>query len=162
MNKHVKISLIVLVTFVLLLAIAIPALAGPQGTKCRLSWRFHNDILDEDFFVEVDGIGVLKLTGHKLTKTCTGNIPLGESFGYVTYYTLDDMRDYLCEEWGDPDDPDPYPACNISTPFTVGPDETGDRYSYITYKNILLSTLDWELVVQDNGDYEWVSVFTLE
>ena len=127
MNKHVKISLIVLIVVILMLVIAIPGLARDERqTYCLLSWRAHYEKDNEDISVIIPGdIGELVFNGSILTKTCTGNIPLGGTRynPKVVYYTLEEMREYLCETYGDNNPEDP--ACNIGDEFIIGPDEKG-------------------------------------
>lgn len=159
MNKNVKISLTVWITLVLLLAIAIPALA--RTNACKLSWPAY-DQFGETSYIFINGESELSLIGSTLTKTCTGNIPLGETaYGNLTYFTLDEMRDYICETYGenDPDDP----ACNIGQPFTLSPKETDGTIFYLeSYRGVSLSTLDWWVQVFNNGDFLWEATFILE
>jgi len=158
MNKHTKISLIVLVTVVLMLAIAIPALARTDATTCGLNWRIDNK--QSDVSIEIPSDLVVSLEGSTLTRTCTGNIPLGESLNdkkeWPTYFTLIQMRDYLCNRFGGD-------ACEINVDdFVIGPDEMGGRQNWTTYKGTEYYSEYWTLQVSKNGDSVLESVFKIE
>jgi hypothetical protein len=157
MNKHVKISLIVLVTVVLLLAIAIPALARIQRKSCGTLWMAYDAKLDESVEIFIFGEGEFTLTGNTLIRTCNGNIPLGEApiKPWLTYFDLDEMRGYLCDTYGGD-------ACDIGTPFTIGPDETGGYQDTDSYKGDECTSYDWELVVKRNGDFESEILYSIE
>ena len=144
MNKKSRISLIVLLTVVLLLVVSIPALA--TGKTCQLTWRAYDE--GEIRAVYINGEAETILDGNDLTATCTGNIPLGENplNPYVTYFDLDDMRNYLCTKYGGA-------ACDIGMLFIVGPAEYGNGQGLIDYQGDEYETYDWRLRVSQGGKF---------
>ena len=155
MNNKLRTGLIVLIAVFLILATAIPALARTHPSSCTLVWREYDDS-GESYVQNIPGEGELSISGDTLTKTCAGDIPLGEARTvWSTYFDLDDMRSYLCAKFGGA-------ACNIGTPFTIGPDEMDGRQNTITYKGDELETDYWVLMVKNNGKFELVNVFTIE
>jgi hypothetical protein len=160
MNKYTKISLLGLVTIVLLMAMAIPALAREQKeTSCYLEWLAHYEKDGSEIDVQIlADDGAREFEEDTATHTCTGSIPLGGTRynPMVVYYDLTEMKKYLCEEYGGD-------ACSINVEdFTIGPAEYGDKQNWMIYKGEKLYSSTWSLSVDDEtGEYKLISVYEL-
>ncbi len=74
MVKKFRVSLIVLIAVILIIASAIPALARTQPHDCTLVWR-EDDDSSESYVQNIPGVGELSISEDTLSKTCAGDIP---------------------------------------------------------------------------------------
>lgn len=153
MNKRMRIVVFVALAVILLLGVSGPAVAR-EGPRCGLYWMAHDLISQEVVQVLIPGDIDLSEEGDLLTRTCVGNVPLGEpspDHPDLVYYDLDEMSDYLCLQYG---------ACDIRRPFSVT-DEDAEPAGSIVYKGEQLDAEGWWLRVRENGNYILETYFYL-
>ncbi len=99
MSKRTRINLTVLVTLILVLAAALPALAKkPSGDyTCRVTTPVYNDNVWV-FSVWTEGVLDAYWEGGVLYNFCTGTIPLGEEYNAGLHYAT---FEEVCDYWGD-------------------------------------------------------------
>lgn len=153
MNKRMRIGVFVLLAVILLLGVSGPAMAR-EGPRCGVYWRAHDLISQEDVQILIPGDIDLSEEGDLLTRTCVGNIPLGEPSPDdpdLVYYDLDEMSEFMCLKWG---------ACDIRRPFSVTDEDTEPAGS-IVYMGEQLDAEGWWLRVRENGYYILETYFDL-
>ena len=153
MNKRTKISLVLVISVILVILSVglVSAKSAVNSSTCWLNWR----VIDNHgvhSWGAVIGTAVWSVEENTITKTCAGNIPLGESPYRLYYYDLDEMRAYLEAEYG----------ADIGNPYVMGPEDTGYAEMVITYKNHEITSDDWIVRVNPNGDFEYTAYFDIE
>jgi hypothetical protein len=155
MNKRTKISLILAITIIFMtLSVGFASAAKPttvNASSCRMTWM----VIDKDGVHKphpVWGDAVWTMVGNIITKTCTGDIPLGGMKYKLYYYDLDEMRDYLADTYG----------ADVGDPFVIGPEDTGGAQMTNLYKGDVITSSDWTAFVNSNGDFEWVAYFEID
>jgi hypothetical protein len=163
MTKHTKIGLMLLVTLVLLLALAVPALANNHSHFCVLQWRgyderfeTYDEQIENSFTNEIPGDATIRIHEKHIYKTCTGQIPLGEKSSTWFYnFDLQNMVDYLYFRFGT--DPESIDINN----FSIGPAETGGGQMSFVYQGESLESDNWSLSVDnETGEFKLQSWYT--